>query len=252
VVNLGGSAIGTGLAVPRFFIMEAVNHLQKLTGLPVTRSENLSDATSNLDPFVEVHAILKAHTVNLEKMVSDLRLLGSDLTGNFVSLPQKQVGSSIMPGKINPVVPEFVISAAHRIYANDGLIASLAGQGCLELNAYLPVIGCALIESLKLLAGCNQTLKRNLFDGLGINVTDSLRKLYLSPSITTALLPYLGYHKAAELARRMKEKKIPVFEANSELGFLPEESLSLALKPENLLKLGFTMDEVVGQNPQKD
>lgn len=252
VVNLGGSAIGTGLAVPRFFIMEAVNHLQKLTGLPVTRSENLSDATSNLDPFVEVHAILKAHTVNLEKMVSDLRLLGSDLTGNFVSLPQKQVGSSIMPGKINPVVPEFVISAAHRIYANDSLIASLAGQGCLELNAYLPVIGCSLIESLKLLAGCNQTLKINLFDGLGINVTDSLRKLYLSPSITTALLPYLGYHKAAELALWMKEKKITVFEANSEMGYLPEESLSLALKPENLLKLGFTMDEVVGQNPQKD
>ncbi|MCX6258467.1 MAG: lyase family protein, partial [Bacteroidia bacterium] len=110
VVNLGGSAIGTGIAVPRYFIMEAARQLQQLTGLPVTRSENMTDATCNLDPFVEVHAILKAHAVNLEKIVSDIRLLSSDLNGGKeLQIPGKQVGSSIMPGKVNPVIPEFVV-----------------------------------------------------------------------------------------------------------------------------------------------
>jgi aspartate ammonia-lyase len=140
-VNLGGSAVGTGIGVPKFFIMEVVPVLQKLTGLPLTRSENLSDATNNLDSFVEVHAILKSHAVNLEKMVSDIRLLASDVAGiHGVSIPQRQVGSSIMPGKVNPVIPEFVVSAAHKIYSNDMLITSLSAQGCLDLNAYLPTI----------------------------------------------------------------------------------------------------------------
>ena len=147
-VNLGGGAIGTGLSLPRFFIMEVVPELRKLTGLPLAHSENLSDATSNLDRWVEIHATLKAHAVNLEKMSSDFRLLSSDLAGDkIISIPDRQVGSSIMPGKINPVIPEFVISAAHKIYSNDVLISSLCGQGTLELNAYLPVIGCAVIES---------------------------------------------------------------------------------------------------------
>jgi aspartate ammonia-lyase len=102
--------------------------------------------------------------VNLEKMVSDLRLLSSDITGrNEVILPQLQAGSSIMPGKVNPVIPEFVISAAHKIYANDQLITSLAAQGCLDLNAYLPVIGHSLLESIKLLIAATQTLTKGLF-----------------------------------------------------------------------------------------
>jgi aspartate ammonia-lyase len=146
VVNLGGGAIGTGMAIPRFFIMEVVPALKKLTSLPITQGENLADATCNLDKWVEVHAILKAHAVNLEKMVSDLRHLSSGLMGEKeIELPALQVGSSIMPGKINPVVPEYIISSAHRIYANDQKITSLCGQGCLELNAYLPEIGLAMI-----------------------------------------------------------------------------------------------------------
>ena len=120
VVNLGGSAIGTSIAVPRYFTVEVVKTLQQISGLPLTRGENLSDATSNLDPLVEVHGILKAHAVNLEKMVNDLRLLASDLhESHEVQLPKKQVGSSIMPGKVNPVIPEFVVSAAHKVYGND-------------------------------------------------------------------------------------------------------------------------------------
>ncbi|HTX87996.1 MAG TPA: lyase family protein, partial [Bacteroidales bacterium] len=196
LANLGGSAVGTGLAVPRFFIMEAIGNLQRLTHLPITRSENLADATSNLDAFVEVHATLKSFAVNLEKMVSDLRLLSSDLRqpASELSIPPRQAGSSIMPGKVNPVIPEFVVSAAHRIYANDMLIASLSGQGMLELNAYLPVIGCALIESLKLLIACAKTVKENLLEGLQVNVTAGFERLMKSPAVTTALVPYIGYH----------------------------------------------------------
>lgn len=265
-VNLGGSAIGTGMAVPRYFIMEAIGQLQHLTGLPVTRSENLADATSNLDSFVEIHATLKAHAVNLEKMVSDLRLLASDLTSvsspeltrqtpgdpkskienrqSALSIPPRQAGSSIMPGKINPVIPEFVISAAHRIYANDQLISSLSAQGCLELNAYLPIIGHALLDSIKLLIACDQTLKQNLFDGLTVNRETSLALLFCSPAITTALLPVLGYHKASELAKYMKTNGKDVFEANIDLKMLPDEKLRSLLKPENLLKLGYTLGDL--------
>lgn len=118
VINLGGTAIGTGITVPRFYIMEVSRELQSLTKLPLTRGENLVDATANLDSFVEVHAILKSHAVNLEKMVNDLRLLGSDIIENkAINLPRRQVGSSIMPSKVNPVIPEYVISLAHRIYS---------------------------------------------------------------------------------------------------------------------------------------
>jgi aspartate ammonia-lyase len=246
VVNLGGSAIGTGVAVPRFFIRDVVQTLQIITGLPVTRSENLADATSNLDIFVEIHAILKAHAVNLEKIVSDLRLLAADIVSqNEIRIPNRQVGSSIMPGKINPVIPEFTISAAHKIYANDVLITSLCAQGCLELNAYIPVIGHALLDSLKLLIACNTTLKNNLFDGLEVLPLVAENKLFLSPAITAALIPYIGYHQASQLARVMKTEEISIFEANALLSFIDEEKLRKILKPEQLLKLGFTIEEIL-------
>jgi aspartate ammonia-lyase len=244
LVNLGGGATGTGLAIPRFFIMEATGQLQKLSGLPVARSENMADATSSLDSWVEIHATLKAHAVNLEKMVSDLRLLASDLAGNKeVDLPQKQAGSSIMPGKINPVIPEFVISAVHRIYANDQLITALCAQGCLELNAYLPVIGCSLIESMKLLIAADQTIKTNLIGELKINAVTGEEKLFRSPAITTALIPLIGYNKASELAKTMKKKGLDIFAANNEMKLISREKLKILLRPENLLKLGYTLEE---------
>lgn len=245
VVNLGGGATGTGLSLPRFFIMEVVTNLQRLTGLPLTRSENLQDATSNLDVLVEVHAIMKSHAVNLEKTVSDLRLLSSDLTANpELSIPARQTGSSIMPGKVNPVIPEYVISIAHKVYSNDQLISSLSGQGCLDLNAYLPVIGHALLESLKLLIAANQSLRNNLISGLQIHTSQSLEKLYRSASVTTALTPWMGYHKAAELAHEMKSKKMTVFEANRNLKLVEEDKLKSLLEPGNLLKLGFSLSDL--------
>jgi aspartate ammonia-lyase len=245
-INLGGGAIGTGLSLPRFFIMEIVPELRNLTELPLAHSENLSDATSNLDRWVEIHATLKAHAVNLEKMSGDLRLLASDIAGEkTISIPERQVGSSIMPGKINPVIPEFVISAAHKIYSNDVLVSSLSGQGTLELNAYLPVIGSAVIESINLLISCDNTLLNNLFEGLIINEASGYKVLINSPSITTALSPHIGYHKAAEIASLMKEKKINIFEANDILKFIDDTKLKIILQSDNLLKLGFSLDDLI-------
>lgn len=244
-VNLGGGAIGTGLAIPRYFIMEVVTELRKITDLPLAHAENMSDVTANQDKWVEIHAILKAHAVNLEKISSDIRLLASDIAGErTISLPSRQTGSSIMPGKINPVIPEFVISSAHRIYSNDMLISSLSGLGTLELNAYLPSIGCALIESLKLLISCNVTLLQNLFEGLEINEQAGYKAVLLSPALTTALLPYIGYNKAAELAKTMKDKSIDIYEANSLLQAMDRSKLETILQPANLLKLGFSIDDL--------
>jgi aspartate ammonia-lyase len=198
-----------------------------------------------MDRWVEIHATLKAHAVNLEKISSDLRLLASDIAGTkTIQIPEKQVGSSIMPGKINPVIPEFVISAAHRIYANDVLISSLSGQGTLELNAYLPSIGNAVIDSIRLLISCNKTLLINLFTGLTINEPAAYDSLMKSPAITTALTPYTGYHKAAELAQLMKKQDIDIFEANTILKVIDEEKLGIILRPGNLLKLGFSLNDL--------
>jgi len=245
VVNLGGGATGTGLSIPRFYLMEVVPMLKKLTGLPVTQGDNLPDSTSNMDKWVEVHAILKAHAVNMEKMVSDLRLLASGLnTQREIRLPERQVGSSIMPGKVNPVVPEFVISSAHRIYANDQLITSLAGQGCLELNAYLPEIGCAMLESLKLMVAMNRATRESLLNGLEVNEDVSRKRLFQSPSVTTLLSPLIGYHKAGELASEMKKRGTDIFSANRSLGMMPEEKLEALMQPENLLRKGFTVNDI--------
>ncbi|MBP7497799.1 MAG: hypothetical protein KA792_09065 [Bacteroidales bacterium] len=246
IVNLGGSAIGTGLTVPRFFIMENINALRSLTKLPLARSENLSDATSNLDSFVEVHSIIKSHSVNLEKMVNDLRLLSSDLLAQKeITIPQKQAGSSIMPAKVNPVIPEFVISIAHKIYSNDSLITSLCGMGCLELNAYLPLIGCSLIESLNMLIAADQTIKDNLIKGIYIASKAATDKLLHSPSITTAIVPYIGYNKATSLAKKMKDNRCNIYEANKILKLIDESKLESLLKPDNLIKLGFSIEDLL-------
>jgi aspartate ammonia-lyase len=245
VVNLGGSAVGTGIAVPRFFIMEVVPELRRLTGLPVTRSENLPDATSNLDSFVEVHAIMKSFAVNLEKMVNDMRLLASDLSSKTLKIPNKQVGSSIMPGKVNPVIPEFVVSAAHQVYANDGLVTRLSAQGCLELNAYLPMIGHAMISSMKLMIAAAKTLKTNLIEGMEVSEGLSYEIVMKSPVLATALSPYVGYHKAAELAKYIKENQCSIQEANQALQMIEAEKLEVILKAENLLKTGFSLGDIV-------
>lgn len=246
VVNMGGTAIGTSIAVPRFYIMEVVRELQELTKLPLTRGENLVDSTANLDSFVEIHATLKAHAVNLEKMVNDIRLLGADLFDNkALNIPRKQVGSSIMPSKVNPVIPEYVISVVHRVYSNDMLISNLSAQGCLELNAYIPLIGHALLESLQLLISANESLNKHLFAELTVNQQESFEKLMKSPAITTALIPFIGYHKAAELANEMRKSHLTILDANKKLKVISQEKLVQILEPSNLLKAGYSIDDLI-------
>jgi aspartate ammonia-lyase len=246
LVNLGGSATGTGLTVPRYVIMEAVRELQKITKLPVTRSENLSDATANLDAWVEIHGILKAHAVNLEKISSDLRLLAADINKDkSLKIPQKQIGSSIMPGKVNPVISEYLITISHKVYANDQLISGLSGQGVLDLNPYLPEIGNAMLESLSLLLAGNESLLKHLISGMQVNSEISKQQLYLSPSIATALIPLVGYTKAGKLAQYMRDHKCDIFTANAELKLLDDKKINKSLKVENLMKLGFTIGDIL-------
>lgn len=253
VVNLGGSATGTSLTVPRFFVAAVVQNLNRLTGLPVTRGENLQDATQNLDALVEVHGILKAHAVNLEKLSADLRLAGSDLFAEkAVQLPGKQVGSSIMPAKVNPVIPEFIISCSHKIYANDQLIAGLAAQGCFDLNAYLPVIGDALLNSLELLIAGNVSLAENLIQGLTLDAKAAEEHMLRSPGIATALLPYIGYHRAAQLSDYMRKEKTDIYTANRKMSLIDEKQLRSILEPANLLKGGFSLNDLKNNENGKD
>lgn len=252
VINLGGSAIGTGITIPQFVIFKATEELRALTGFPLARAEQLSDATMNLDPLVEAHAILKAHAVNLEKIASDLRLLGSDLfEGRSLSIPPRQVGSSIMPGKVNPVISEYVISLSHAVYANDQIITSLAAQGTLELNAYLPIIGHAFIDSLKKLLASNLSLREYLLKGIQIDTLKSQTSLFSSPSITTALVPFIGYNKASELAKLIKNEHLSIFEANERLNILNDEKLKDLLAPANLLRLGFKVSDLLKSETEK-
>jgi aspartate ammonia-lyase len=142
------------------------------------------------------------------------------------------------------VIPEYVISCAHRVYSNDQLIAGLAAQGCLELNAYLPVIGHAMIESLKLLISADNTAAAHLLGGLEADTGVAGSKLLSSPAITTALLPFIGYKKAAEMAACMKKSGLSVIEANKKLGFLKEEKLKEILKPGNLVQGGYSLKDL--------
>jgi aspartate ammonia-lyase len=248
-VNLGGGATGTGISFPRFYIMEVVSQLRKVTGLPLAQGENLTDITVNQDSLVEVHAILKAHAVNLEKMVSDLRLLSSGLSGQKeLRIPERQAGSSIMPGKVNPVIPEYVISAAHQVYSNDQLITTLAAQGNFELNPYLPSIGHAMIGSLKLLISMNTAISDHLLAGLEIDATAAASRLFHSPAVTTALSPLIGYHRAAALSAYMKKQEVDIFAANDALDIVPREKLKKVMTAEYLLKKGFQVKDIVEFN----
>ncbi len=244
VVNIGGSAIGTGIAVPRFFIMEVIGQLQSITKLPVTRSENMVDATSNLDSFVEVHAILKSLAVNLEKITSDIRLLASDVVGEKeLTIPARQVGSSIMPGKVNPVIAEYCITVAHKVYANDQLISGLSALGCLELNAYLPEIGNAVLSSIKMLSKACESLSEFLIKGIVFNSAVAMHKLYRSPAITTVLLPQIGYHHATLLSKEMQASGTTIFEANKKLKIIDQEKLERLTQADYLLQLGFSLSD---------
>ncbi|MEI8122455.1 MAG: aspartate ammonia-lyase [bacterium] len=241
VVNLGGTAVGTGMTAPRKYIFGVVEKLREVTGLNLARAENLMDATQNQDALLEVSGIIRTHAANLVKIARDLRLMASGPEGGFneIELPAVQPGSSLMPGKVNPVIPEMVIQAAYRVMAHDHEINLVVMSGELELNAFLPLAADALLGSLDLLRRVDETLAERCIAGITARAERCRRILEQSHEIITALIPQIGHEKAVDIARRMKERGLSVREAVRESGVIPEQELDALLAPERLCALGW-------------
>jgi aspartate ammonia-lyase len=240
VVNLGGTAIGTGLAAPRQYIFRVVDRLRAITGMGLARAENLVDATQNVDVFVEVSGILKALATNLLKIAGDLRFLssGPDAGIGEIRLPARQAGSSIMPGKVNPVIPEAVSQAAMVVMANDQLIAHACAMGHLELNPFLPAVADALLGSLDLLSNACRIFRRNCVEQLSADEGRCRRQVENSTASVTALVGLLGYQAATELARAAAEEGKGLRQLAIEKGLLTAETFDQLTSPESVTRLG--------------
>ncbi len=240
VVNLGGTAIGTGLAAPREFIFGAVEQLRSLTGIGFARAENLVEATQNTDVYVEVSGILKAHAVSLLKICSDLRLLssGPDAGLGEIRLPARQAGSSIMPGKVNPVIPEAVSQAAMLAIGNDGVITAACAAGSLELNAFLPLIAHCLLGNIDLLTGACDILSRHCVEGIEADEARCRAHVENSTAAATALLPVLGYSRAAEAVRISRSEGRTLRAVVTENEWMSAGAFDACISPEAVCRLG--------------
>jgi len=245
VVNLGGTAVGTGLGAPRDYIFQAADELRGLTGLPLARAENLVDATQNLDVMVEVSGILKAHAMTLLKISGDLRIMsmGPDAGIGEIKLPELQVGSSIMPHKVNPVIPEVMAQTAFQTAAYDQAISWAAGSGQLELNAFLPLIAVNLLEMLEMLTAADRLFQRFCLKGLRADEARCRALAEGSATLATVLVPVAGYHKATEVAILMGVEKISFEEASRRVLGLSQEQCRQLISPESVNALGFTKRE---------
>lgn len=232
-VNLGGTAIGTAVNVKKQYLDEIVPTLCSVTGYDLLRAENLIDATQNLDGFVFVSGALKTLAVSLSKMCNDLRLLSSGPKTGFeeIVLPAKQNGSSIMPGKVNPVIPEVVSQVAFAVIGNDTTITLAAEAGQLELNAFEPVIFYKLFESLVCLKNAVKTLTENCITGIRSNRARCEELLDESVGTVTALCPYLGYKQSAELAKEALKTNRKIKDLVREKHLLDDELLEKILNP---------------------
>jgi aspartate ammonia-lyase len=240
VVNLGGTAIGTGLGAPRAFVFGVVDRLRERTGVAFARAENLVDGTQNADVFVEVSGTLKACAASLLKVSGDLRLLSSGPEAGLgeLRLPPRQAGSSIMPGKVNPVIPEAVSQAALLVFAHDQAIASAAGLGSLELNPFLPLVAHSLLESLDLLERAAAALAGLCVAGLTADEERCRRHVDSSTATVTALVPLLGYGRASSLAAEAARSGRSVREAALASGAVTAEAFDAATSPEAVCRLG--------------
>ena len=240
VVNLGGTAVGTGITAPRNYIFLVVEKLREVTGLGLSRAENLMDATQNCDPLVEVSGILKAHAVNLFKISSDLRLLASGPRAGIgeLRLPAVQAGSSIMPGKVNPVICEAAAQAALRVMANDSAVTQAAFLGQLELNAFMPLLADSLLGSLLLLTQACRMLAEKCVQGMEADEAACVRNLNNSLVTVTALVPALGYKLAGEIAAQAHKTGQSVRAVVLELGLLEAHELDRLLSAEAATALG--------------
>jgi aspartate ammonia-lyase len=234
VVNLGGTAVGTGLAAPRDYIFSVIEKLREVTGLGLSRGENVMGETANADTYVEVSAILKAHAVNLIKIANDLRVM--NLLGE-IRLPQLQAGSSIMPGKVNPVLAEAAMQAGMKVMGNDAVVAAAASRGTFQINEFLPLLADALLESLDLLIHMDGMLAEHV---KCITADEAKCTAYFNAStmMITALLPVTGYDRATELMKEFSagtEKNMRKF-LEQRLG---EEIVEQRLSPFALTALGY-------------
>lgn len=240
VVNLGGTAVGTGLGAPRQYIFRVVETLRDLTAIGFARAENLVEATQNADVFVEVSGILKACAANLLKIAGDLRFLSSGPETGIgeLRLPQRQAGSSIMPGKVNPVIPEAVSQAAMTVMGNDQVIAQAAGLGNLELNPFLPLIADKLLESLTLLTQSCLILRKHCVEGIEVNEARCRSQVENSTALATALVPALGYERVSQAVKTAAEQGRTVREVILDEKMLTAEELEELISPEAVLRLG--------------
>ncbi len=240
VVNLGGTAIGTGLGAPRQFIFKVVDRLRENTHIGLARAENMTDNTQNADVFTEVSGILKACATSLFKISNDLRLLSSGPGAGLaeINLPPRQAGSSIMPGKVNPVIPEAVAQAAMRVMGNDVIIAQASAAGNLELNQFMPLIAHCILESIDLLASSCDIFRELCVFGISANEANCRRQLENSTAVATALIPEIGYQKASEAVKLSATSNISVKEAAIRLNYVSAERFEELISPEAVCKLG--------------
>jgi aspartate ammonia-lyase len=246
VVNLGGTAIGTGLAAPREFIFRVVEDLREITGIGFARAENLVDATQNNDVFVEVSGIIKACAVSLLKICTDLRLLSSGPEAGLgeIILPARQAGSSIMPGKVNPVMPEAASQAAMMVMGYDAIIAMACASGNLELNPFLPLVAACLLDSFDLLSRACALLRQHCVEGIRADEERCRAHVVSSTAIVTALVPAIGYERACEIAKKARDAGKSIRELILAEGHLTEEALEALIAPEAVSRLGMPASQL--------
>ena len=211
-VNIGGTAIGTGINADKNYFDNVAKVLAELTGVPFCQAEDMIDATQNIDCFAAVSSAVKDCALAMSKIANDLRLMSSGPRTGFgeINLPAMQNGSSIMPGKVNPVIPEVVNQVAFRITGNDVTVSMAVEAGQFELNAFEPVVFESLFQSIKMLDHAAVTFKINCVDGITANADRCEELLESSVGIITAICPYIGYTQAAALAKEALKKNIPV------------------------------------------
>ena len=248
-VNMGATAIGTAINTSSFYLANIVPTLARITGYPLTQADDLFDATENLDGFVRVSSCLKACAVNLSKMCNDLRILASGPKAGFgeITLPAMQNGSSIMPCKVNPVIPEVVSQVAFHIIGHDTTITMAAEAGQMELNAFEPVIFYNLFDSITTLTHAVDTLVDNCILGITANRECCKELLDASVGITTALCPYIGYKKAANLAKESLANNVPVKTLVLKYHLMKEKELNAVLDPYSMTgsKDGFIQEKAM-------
>ncbi len=239
-VNLGGTAVGTGLNARREYVYAVIEELQDITDLNIARAENMVDATQNADVFVEASGLVKAAATNLAKIAGDLRLLSSGPRGGLgeINLPALQIGSSVMPGKVNPVIPEMTIQAAYEVICLDQGIAMAATAGQLELNACLPLIAFNMLTSLKILINTVVLLRTRCVEGITANEERCAKWLEESLCLVTALVPYIGYEKAARLAKKASDTGKTVRTTALEEGIFNDEEMDAIFTAQELTRPG--------------